>query len=158
MSTVTRTIIEAETVSAREAMRTAMREEALRAAARQADSRREPIHQKPVPAGHPDPRSAGARPGRPDPVGAPTGNNSLGQPEVRVVGRSRPAKPIRSAKSVIVPEPDQIISRRPDPRPVTGPLEPRGWCAWTPAPKGFGKLDRDVDSITFFTSVTTLVE
>jgi hypothetical protein len=119
MSTVTRVIMEAEATSAREFILAAMREEGLRAAmqaaARQADSRREPIHQKPVPAGHPDPRSAGAGPGRPDPVGTPITNNSPGRPDVRVVGRARPAKPIRSAKSAIVSEPDQVRSERPKP-------------------------------------------
>ena len=94
-----------------------MREEALRAAlrasARQADSRREPlrqepmrqepVHQNPGPGSHPDPHVAGG----------PITNNSLGRPEVRVVGRSRPAKPIRSTKSAVVPEPDQIQSAPP---------------------------------------------
>jgi len=45
--------------------------------------------------------------------GGPITNNSLGRPEVRVVGRSRPAKPIHSVKSKIVPEPDQIQSAPP---------------------------------------------
>jgi hypothetical protein len=139
MSLLTRTLMECERTSAMEfaqelsrdeGLQIIMREQGLRAAmqaaARQADSRRGPVHQNPGPAGHPDPRSAGARSGRPDPIGAPIANNSQGQPEVRVVGRARPAKPIRTAKSGVVPEPDQVTSRRPEPRPVTGPLEPRG--------------------------------
>ena len=137
MSFLTRVMLEAEDASAIDliqrngGLQRVLREEGLRAAmqaaARQADSRREPIHQEPGPGGHSDPRPAGARPGRPDPIGTPISNNSLGQPEVRVVGRARPsAKPIRSAKSQIVPEPDQIQSERPKPRPVTGPLEPQG--------------------------------
>jgi hypothetical protein len=43
------------------------------------------------------------------------------------VGRSpRQRGPIKSAKSAIVPEPDQVRSERPNPRPVVGPLEPQG--------------------------------
>ena len=48
---------------------------------------------------------------------------------VTVVGRApKPAKPrpIRSTKSSVVPEPDQIMSPRPKPRSVVGPLEPQG--------------------------------
>ena len=93
MSTVRQVIMEAETVSAREFIRAVMGEEGLRAAARQADARRGAMRQ--------------------EPIGAPITNNSPGRPEVRVVGRSRPAKPIRSAKSAIVPEPDQIQSAPP---------------------------------------------
>ena len=69
-----------------------------------------------------------ARPGTP--YGASYGNardTDMGRPEVRAVGRSSgPANPIRSAKSKIVPEPDQVQSGRPSSRTVTGPLEPRG--------------------------------
>ena len=49
--------------------------------------------------------------------------------DVTVVGRApKPAKPrpIRSTKSSVVPEPDQIMSPRPKPRSVVGPLEPQG--------------------------------
>ena len=56
--------------------------------------------------------------------GAPTGNNSLGRPDVRMVGRSpRPTTPIRSVKSAIVPEPDQVRSEPPH---RSTPLEPPG--------------------------------
>jgi hypothetical protein len=78
-----------------------MREEALRAAlrasARQADSRREPLRQEPM---------------RQEPVHQkPVPVDALPS-EVRVVGRSpQPAKPIRSVKSGIVPEPDQVQSK-----------------------------------------------
>jgi hypothetical protein len=103
MSTVTRIILEAEAASSREAMRAA-----LRASVRQAASRREPTRQEPV--------RQDSRPGsRPGPsMSGPIGNNSLGQPDVHMVGRSpQPAKPIRSMKSRIVPEPDQIQSAPP---------------------------------------------
>ena len=100
MSTVRQVIMEAETVSAREFIRAVMGEEGLRAAARQADARRGAMRREPL-----------GR--RQEPIGAPITNNSPGRPEVRVVGRSRPAKPIRSAKSAIVPEPDQIQSAPP---------------------------------------------
>jgi hypothetical protein len=43
-------------------------------------------------------------------VGAPFTNNDPGRPDVHVVGRARAVKPIRSVKSQIVPEPDQIQS------------------------------------------------
>ena len=108
MSTVVKLILEAEAASAMDFMRAAMREEGLRAAmqaaARRADSRREPSV----------------------PIGAPIANNSPGRPEVRVVGRSpQPARPIRhSMKSRIVPEPDQIQSAPPR---RSSPLEPPGF-------------------------------
>ena len=109
MSTVRQVIMEAETVSAREFIRAVMGEEGLRAAARQADARRGAMRQEPL--GRQKP--AHQQPARQEPIGAPINNNSPGRPEVRVVGRSRPAKPIRSAKSAIVPEPDQIQSAPP---------------------------------------------
>ena len=113
MSTVRQVIMEAETVSAREFIRAVMGEEGLRAAARaaarQADARRGAMRQEPL--GRQEP--AHQQPARQEPIGAPITNNSPGRPEVRVVGRSRPAKPIRSAKSAIVPEPDQIQSAPP---------------------------------------------
>ena len=69
-----------------------------------------------------------ARPGTP--YGASYGNardTDMGRPEVSVVGRApRPTKPVQSAKSAIVPDPDQVKSERPNPRMVTGPLQPRG--------------------------------
>jgi len=114
MSTVTRIMLEAEAASGREAMRAAMREEGLRAAmqtaARQADSRRGPVHQEPGPGSRrPDPRvGAGSS------MSGPISNNSPGRPDVTMVGRSpRPAKPIQSVKSRIVPEPYQIQSAPP---------------------------------------------
>ena len=105
MSTVVKLILEAEAASAMDFMRAAMREEGLRAAmqaaARRADSRRE----------------------QSVPIGAPIANNSPGRPDVSMVGRSRPAKPIQSVKSKIVPEPDQIQSAPPR---RSSPLEPPG--------------------------------
>jgi hypothetical protein len=101
-------------------MRAAMREEGLRAAmqaaARQADLRRGPVHQEPSAVRQePSVRQDSGAGSRPDPhvAGVPITNNSPGRPEVRVVGRSRPANPIRSTKSAIVPEPDQIQSAPP---------------------------------------------
>jgi len=124
MSTLTRIMLEAEAASAREAMRAAMREERLRAAmqaaARQADSRRGPVHQEPGPGSRrPDPRvGAGSS------MSGPISNNSPGRPDVTMVGRSpRPAKPIQSVKSRIVPEPYQIQSAPPH---RSSPLEPPG--------------------------------
>jgi len=68
-----------------------------------------------------------ARDSRLDPRPGNARDTDMGRPEVRVVGRApRPANPIRSAKSAIVPEPDQVQSERPNSRMVTGPLEPRG--------------------------------
>ena len=124
MSTLTRIMLEAEAASGREAMRAAMREERLRAAmqaaARQADSRRGPVHQEPGPGSRrPDPRvGAGSS------MSGPISNNSPGRPDVTMVGRSpRPAKPIQSVKSRIVPEPYQIQSAPPR---RSSPLEPPG--------------------------------
>jgi hypothetical protein len=70
-------------------------------------------------------RSRPAGPGEAGPVrtGAPITNNFAGQPTVQVVGRARPAKPIRPMKSRIVPEPDQIQSK---PLRRSMPLEPPG--------------------------------
>ena len=57
-------------------------------------------------------------------VGTPISSNSAAHPDVHVIGRSpQPAKPIRSAKSKIVPEPDQIQSAPPR---RSSPLEPPG--------------------------------
>jgi hypothetical protein len=44
---------------------------------------------------------------------APIANNFSGRPDVHVVGRARLAKPIRSVKSRIVPEPNQVQSAPP---------------------------------------------
>jgi len=51
-------------------------------------------------------------------------NNTPGRPSVSMIGRSRPAKPIQSGKSKIVPEPDQIWSAPPGRR--SSLLEPPG--------------------------------
>ena len=68
-----------------------------------------------------------ARAPHPDTAFANARDTDMGRPEVRVVGRApQPARPVQSAKSKIVPEPDQGKSERPGSRPVTGPLEPRG--------------------------------
>jgi hypothetical protein len=53
-------------------------------------------------------------------------NNTPGRPSVSMIGRSRPAKPIQSGKSKIVPEPDQIQSAPPGPR-RSSLLEPPGY-------------------------------
>ena len=110
MSLITRIILEAETVSAREAMRTAWR-----ASMAQAALRREPAGRRSDPRANTSPTGAGA----------PTGNNSPGQPVVHVVGRARAAKPIRSVKSRIVPEPDQVQSEPASRRSTL--LEPPGF-------------------------------
>jgi hypothetical protein len=64
-------------------------------------------------------------------VGAPISHNSTpGRPDVTVVGRARPstmAHPIRSAKSKIVPEPDQIQSPPPPGPRRSSLLEPPGY-------------------------------
>jgi len=72
-----------------------------------------------------DPRSDDVRSsGRPN---AGARDTNMVRPEVLVVGRApQSTKPVRSANSQIVPEPDQIQSKRPNPHPVTGPFEPRG--------------------------------
>jgi hypothetical protein len=125
---------------------------AMQAAARQADMRRVPVHQEPWSAHQNQarqdselhvadsgrvvrvggmPTTINNSPGRPDPhVAGPTQvgggfitNNTPGRPDVTMVGRSRPTKPIRLAKSKIVPEPDQIKSAPPR---RSSPLEPPG--------------------------------
>ena len=96
MSLITRIILEAEAASCWEALGTLARQGLLRALA----GRRSPTG-----------------------AGAPIGNNSPGQPVVQVVGQARPAKPIRSTKSRIAPEPDQIQSAPPR---RSSPLEPPG--------------------------------
>jgi hypothetical protein len=63
------------------------------------------------------PARAGSSTQFPHGAGTPVSHNSTpGRPDVTVVGRARPstmAHPIRSAKSKIVPEPDQIQSAPP---------------------------------------------
>jgi hypothetical protein len=55
--------------------------------------------------------SSRSAPGKNVPGGMPVTSNDPGHPSVHVVGRARVAKPpIRSVKSRIVPEPDQIQS------------------------------------------------
>ena len=100
MSTIVKLVLEAERASRVEAS-----EEALRQALRQS-LQRSRQEQERVRAGC-DPRVAS-----PDQAG-PIGNNSPGRPVVHVVGRARAANPIRSAKSRIVPEPDQTQSTPP---------------------------------------------
>ena len=59
----------------------------------------------------------------PEPIGA----SPITRPEARVVGRApRPAKPIQSVKSKIVPEPDQIQSK-PTRLPILPQSVSRGW-------------------------------
>jgi len=119
MSTVTRIILEAERESVKEFLGL-VREEALRAAMRAAAQaslarkttalRQEPVHQEPV---HQQPMRREPDPGsHPDPSLVNHGASG-GRSEVRAVGRARPAKPIRSAKSAIVSEPDQVQSAPP---------------------------------------------
>jgi hypothetical protein len=52
----------------------------------------------------------------------------MGRPIAVGIGRAHPTgSPIRrSAKSQIVPEPDQIKSKRPEPRYFAGRFEPQG--------------------------------
>ena len=77
----------------------------------------------------PDPSSHAADSNRAGPTrvgGDFITRNPAGQPEATMVGRSRPTKPpIRSTKSAIVPEPDQIQSPPPEPR-RSSLLEPPG--------------------------------
>ena len=125
MSFLTKVMLEAEGDSAMDFMRAVMGKEGLRVAmqaalTRQADSRRGPVHQEPGPGSRrPDPRvGAGSS------MSGPISNNSPGRPDVTMVGRSpRPAKPIQSVKSRIVPEPYQIQSAPPR---RSSPLEPPG--------------------------------
>jgi hypothetical protein len=87
------------------ARKTALRQEPGRqGSGRQEPSTpREPVHQEPTSGSHyPDSSLTN--------YGA-----SGGRSEVRAVGRARPAKPIRSTKSAIVPEPDQVQSAPPVP-------------------------------------------
>jgi hypothetical protein len=44
----------------------------------------------------------------PEQIGTPINNNDPSRPDLSVIGRAREIKPVRSAKSKIVPEPDQI--------------------------------------------------
>jgi hypothetical protein len=122
MSVLIRTLLEAETISAREYMRAAvMREEGLRAAMRAASQaslarktalRQEPGRQEPGRQEPSTPRDPVSGNRHPDP--SLTNHGAAGgRSEVRAVGRARPAKPIRSTKSAIVPEPDQIRSAPP---------------------------------------------
>jgi hypothetical protein len=97
MSTVVKILRETETEASEEALREVLRK-AVRALARKAALRQEPVSVDALPS------------------------------EVRMVGRSsRSARPIRSVKSTIVPEPGQIRSeRRRDPRLAVEPPGQRG--------------------------------
>jgi hypothetical protein len=129
MSTIVEILRSTEEVQLPDGTRTLASEEALRQSLR--ESLQESLrlkrlkHQERHGLGV-DARRGDAR--SPDARSSDTNHSVLSaRPEVRVVGRvSHPIKPIRSAKSTIVPEPDQIQSKRPEPRPVVGPLEPRG--------------------------------
>jgi hypothetical protein len=90
-------------VMGEEGLRAAMQAASRASLARGTASRQEPMHQAPK---HQEPVHQ-------EPIGTPITNNSPGRPEVRVVGRSRPAKPIQSVKSKIMPEPDQVQSAPP---------------------------------------------
>ena len=52
-------------------------------------------------------------------------DTDMGHPVVQAVGRAGPVRPMRSPKPV-VPEPDQIQSAPPKSRSYLGPHEPRG--------------------------------
>jgi hypothetical protein len=128
MSTITRIIMEAERTSAMEFVRALMREEEMRAAmaaASQATLARKTavLRQNPR---HPDARPPDARsPGEGRPGSAR--DMDMSRPMAVGIGRAHPTgRPIRSAKSTIVPEPDQIKSKRPEPRYFAGRFEPRG--------------------------------
>jgi hypothetical protein len=144
MSLLTKLIVEAERASVVEfvqalerdaGLRTILREKGLQAAmqvvtARPAGMRRTrpngPGEAGPVVTGAT--RAGGSRQGAsPTGAGTPISHNSTpGRPDVTVVGRARPAgHPIQSAKSKIVPEPDQIWSEPPGRRPSL--LEPPGY-------------------------------
>jgi hypothetical protein len=128
MNTFVEIVLEAERESVKELMGR-MREEALRAAmraaaqaslaqktalrqepGRQGSGRQEPGRQEPG-RQNSEPRVADS--GRVVRVGGDFVYNNSGRPDVTMVGRARPTKPIQSVKSKIVPEPDQIQSARP---------------------------------------------
>ena len=148
MSFLTKVMREAEDTSAMDSiardenLQAILREEGLRAAmqaaARQSNMRRmppvyqDPAHQddparRPPLRQDPEPQIADSDRAGPTRVGGDfITRNPAGQPEVTMVGRSRPTKPpIRSTKSAIVPEPDQIQSPPPGPR-RSSLLEPPG--------------------------------
>jgi hypothetical protein len=121
MSLITRTIMEAEAASGREAVWTALREWARRGLLRARANQPAgvgvagPVVAGPARAGSSKQARGGASPTG---VGTPIGNNSPGQPVVQAIGRARVAKPIRSVKSRVVPEPDQLQSGPPTRREI----------------------------------------
>ena len=137
MSTITRIIMEAERASyLEEALRQIRRgrDQGMRALAAHAPAARVGAHHpdmrpsdtRPLDAHRPDARPPDARSpeeGRP----GSARDMDMGRPMAIGIGRAHPTgRPIRSAKSQIVPEPDQIKSKRPEPRYFAGRFEPRG--------------------------------
>ena len=136
MSTITRIIMEAERTSyLEEALRQVRRgrDQGMRALAAHAPAARVGAHHpdmrppdtRPLDARRPDARPPDARSpeeGRP----GSARDMDMGRPMAIGIGRAHPTgRPIRSAKSQIVPEPDQIKSKRPEPRYFAGRFEPR---------------------------------
>jgi len=152
MSTITRIIMEAERASyLEEALRQIRRgrDQGMRALAAHAPAARVGAHHpdmrppdtrpldahrpdaRPPDARHPDVRHPDARPpdARSPEEGRPGSarDMDMSRPMAVGIGRAHPTgRPVRSAKSQIVPEPDQIKSERPEPRYFAGRFEPRG--------------------------------
>ena len=137
MSTITRIIMEAERASyLEEALRQIRRgrDQGMRALAAHAPAARVGAHHpdmrppdtRPLDAHRPDARPPDARSpeeGRP----GSARDMDMSRPMAVGIGRAHPTgRPVRSAKSQIVPEPDQIKSKRPEPRYFAGRFEPRG--------------------------------
>ena len=133
MSTITRIIMEAERASyLEEALRQVrrgrdqgMRALAARVGAHHPDMR--PSDTRPLDAHRPDARPPDARPpdARSPEEGRPGSarDMDMSRPMAVGIGRAHPTgRPVRSAKSQIVPEPDQIKSKR----YFAGRFEPRG--------------------------------
>jgi hypothetical protein len=143
MSTIVSILKETEVtlpVSLVQALEKALRRERQERQLREPLGRREPptpgnrrldpslaVRVHPPGAHRPDARPPNARPpeeGRP----GSARDMDMARPVAVGIGRAHPTgRSIqRSAKSQIVPEPDQIKSKRPEPRPFAGRFEPRG--------------------------------
>src|SRR5262249_5208487 len=128
MSTIIQTVLEGEETSKTEAMMQTLRQ-SLHLERQRHERQRRPVMQHAALAG--SHRAAGRRDARSGDLHSDGARDTdMARPVVQVVGRANNTQPMRpparSAKSTIVPEPDQIQSKRPNPLPVTGPFEPRG--------------------------------
>jgi len=128
MSTIIRTVLEGEETSKTEAMMQTLRQSLHLERQRQERQRRLVMQHAALAGSHRAGDRRDARSGDLHSDGAR--DTDMARPVVQVVGRANNTQPMRpsarSAKSTIVPEPDQIQSKRPNPLPVTGPFEPRG--------------------------------